>query len=111
MTDNHQGLVLDQFTRQARLFSTAAPITNADALQMIVAAARPGPRDNLLDVACGEGYGSALLCQVASSVLGIDSAQDAIEHARRSYTAANLRFSCGDARCIEAENRESRPSM
>jgi SAM-dependent methyltransferase len=58
---------------------------------------------DVLDVACGEGYGSALLSQVARSVLGIDSAQGVIEHARRSYTAANLRFSCGDARCIEAE--------
>jgi SAM-dependent methyltransferase len=58
---------------------------------------------DVLDVACGEGYGSALLSQVAKSVLGIDSAQDVIEHARRSYTAANLRFACGDARCIEAE--------
>jgi ubiquinone/menaquinone biosynthesis C-methylase UbiE len=58
---------------------------------------------DVLDIACGEGYGSALLSQVAKSVLGIDSALDIIEHARRSYTAANLRFSCGDARRIDAE--------
>jgi SAM-dependent methyltransferase len=58
---------------------------------------------DVLDVACGEGYGSVLLSQVAKSVLAIDSAQDVIAHASRSYTAAHLRFSCGDARCIEAE--------
>ena len=56
MTDaSHQGLILDQFTRQATLFSTAAAITNADALRMIVEAARPGPDDTVLDVACGGG--------------------------------------------------------
>ena len=38
---NHQGLILDQFTRQATVFSTAPAITDQDALRMIVEAARP----------------------------------------------------------------------
>jgi len=37
---------------------------------------------DVLDVACREGYGSALLAQVANSVLGVDIAQDIIVHAR-----------------------------
>src|SRR5215471_186794 len=45
------------------------------------------------DVACGEGYGSALLAAAAGSVVGIDVAADTIAHARRSYAAlSNLRF-------------------
>src|SRR5260370_38888244 len=52
---NHQGLILDQFTRQATVFSTAPAITDEDALRMIVEAARPGPGDTVLDVACGGG--------------------------------------------------------
>jgi SAM-dependent methyltransferase len=45
------------------------------------------------DVACGEGYGSALLAGTAASVIGIDVAARAIEHARRGYAAlSNLRF-------------------
>ena len=45
------------------------------------------------DVACGEGYGSALLAGTAASVIGIDVAAETIEHARRGYAAlANLRF-------------------
>src|SRR6202043_1047610 len=73
MTDSsHQGLILDQFTRQATLFSTAAPITNADALRMIIEAARPGPDDTVLDVACGGGI---VVCAFAPHVrraTGID---------------------------------------
>ena len=37
----HQDLILDQFTRQATVFSTAPAITDAEALGMIVKAARP----------------------------------------------------------------------
>jgi 2-polyprenyl-3-methyl-5-hydroxy-6-metoxy-1,4-benzoquinol methylase len=45
------------------------------------------------DVACGEGYGSALLAGTAASVIGIDIAAETIEHARRDYAAlSNLRF-------------------
>jgi SAM-dependent methyltransferase len=50
------------------------------------------------DVACGEGYGSALLAGAATSVVGLDIAAEAIEHARRSYAhLQNLRFEAGSA--------------
>ncbi|MBV9154583.1 MAG: methyltransferase type 11, partial [Alphaproteobacteria bacterium] len=49
MTDAaHQDLIRDQFTRQATPFSTAAPIANEAALQMIIDAGRPSPDDTLL---------------------------------------------------------------
>jgi SAM-dependent methyltransferase len=45
------------------------------------------------DVACGEGYGSALLAGTAASVIGIDVAAETIGHARRGYASLlNLRF-------------------
>lgn len=47
----------------------------------------------VLDVACGEGYGSALLAAVAGEVTGVDIAEEAIAHARATYAAvANLRY-------------------
>jgi 2-polyprenyl-3-methyl-5-hydroxy-6-metoxy-1,4-benzoquinol methylase len=49
----------------------------------------------VLDVACGEGYGSALLAQNASKVTGIDISNEAIEHARAKYFKENLDFSIG----------------
>lgn len=52
----------------------------------------------VLDAACGEGYGSALLAGTAASVVGVDLAPAAVEHARTRYGArANLRFELGDA--------------
>jgi SAM-dependent methyltransferase/glycosyltransferase involved in cell wall biosynthesis len=51
----------------------------------------------VLDVASGEGYGSATLAQVAAEVTGVDVSADAIAHARVCYTAPNIRFVHGDA--------------
>jgi SAM-dependent methyltransferase len=47
----------------------------------------------VLDVASGEGYGSALLSTVATHVHGVDVDLDTVRQASRKYTAcANLRF-------------------
>jgi SAM-dependent methyltransferase len=57
----------------------------------------------VLDAACGEGYGSALLASEAASVLGVDIAEDAIAHARARYADrhANLRFERGDCTVLD----------
>jgi SAM-dependent methyltransferase len=44
------------------------------------------------DLACGEGYGSAVLAREASEVVGVDANPEAHEHATRRYTAPGLRF-------------------
>jgi SAM-dependent methyltransferase len=46
----------------------------------------------VIDMACGEGYGAALLARHARSVVGVDANPEAHEHARLRYRAANLRF-------------------
>ncbi len=52
----------------------------------------------VLDAACGEGYGSALLADVAANVLGADISDETIAHARDRYgTVSNLRFERADA--------------
>jgi len=55
---------------------------------------------DVLDVAAGEGYGSALLAQTARSVVGVELDAETIAHARRSYASSNLNFLEGDARQI-----------
>ena len=53
---------------------------------------------DVLDIACGEGYGSALLAGSARSVIGVDVAAEAVEHARSAYMATpRLQFKLGDA--------------
>jgi SAM-dependent methyltransferase len=39
----------------------------------------------VLDVACGEGYGSALLARSAAHVTGVDVSEQAIAHAKAAY--------------------------
>ena len=46
----------------------------------------------VLDMACGEGYGSATLATAAGAVVGVDANPEAHEHARLRYTAPNLTF-------------------
>ena len=49
----------------------------------------------VLDAACGEGYGSALLARSAARVHGVDISPQAIEHARAAYASlANAQFHC-----------------
>ena len=44
------------------------------------------------DMACGEGYGAAVLAGRAADVVGVDANPEAHEHARLRYRAPNLRF-------------------
>jgi SAM-dependent methyltransferase len=46
----------------------------------------------VVDMACGEGYGSDVLAGAAASVVGVDANPEAHEHARRRYVRPNLRF-------------------
>jgi SAM-dependent methyltransferase len=46
----------------------------------------------VVDMACGEGYGSDLLSQSAASVVGVDANPEAHEHAKARYTRPGLRF-------------------
>lgn len=56
---------------------------------------------DVLDVASGEGYGTALLAQVARRAIGVEIDPEAVRHAATSYARANLSFSQGDAqRCL-----------
>ena len=72
-----------------------------------VFARRFAPGKRVLDAACGEGYGSALLSRHAQSVVGIDIAQSTVEHARQRYgDRKNLRFECGDCTSLAFEDRD-----
>src|SRR5437763_7724234 len=84
MTDTatHSSLIRDQFTRQATPFSTAAPIADAGALRMIIAAAQAGPDDTVLDVACGGGIVVCGFAPHVSHATGIDMTPAMLERAR-----------------------------
>ena len=69
-------------------------------------AARWAKDKRVLDLACGEGYGSALLARHAASVMGVDVSQQAVDHARAAYQPlSNARFSVGSCTAIPAPDK------
>lgn len=52
---------------------------------------------DVLDVACGAGYGAAYLAEQAKNVVGVDLSDETIDHARRRYALVNVAFRVGDA--------------
>ncbi|WP_051888749.1 glycosyltransferase [Caballeronia sordidicola] len=76
--DQHGGIELEHMHR----YECAADLVSAK---------------DVLDIASGEGYGSAILARVARSVVGVDISDEAIAHARGSYRNINLEFRAGSA--------------
>lgn len=50
----------------------------------------------VLDIASGEGYGSAILAETALSVTGVDISAEAVAHAGERYRRDNLQYLVGD---------------
>ena len=55
----------------------------------------------VLDVACGEGYGAAMVAETAYKVVGVDLSADVIQHAKNNYRHhANLQFVTASCECL-----------
>ena len=54
----------------------------------------------VLDIASGEGYGSAILAGKAARVSGVDISEEAVIHARNRYVRDNLEFIVGNCTSI-----------
>ncbi|WP_261511444.1 class I SAM-dependent methyltransferase [Chryseobacterium paludis] len=46
----------------------------------------------VLDYGCGSGYGTHMLSENTESIIGADISDEAIEYAKKEYSASNLRF-------------------
>jgi len=86
----HAARILDQFTRQAVPFSTAAPIRNEEALQRIVRIADAGPGDSVLDVACGPGLLACAFAPAVRHVTGVDVTPAMLDQARALQRAKGI---------------------
>ena len=49
---------------------------------------------DVVDMACGEGYGTEVLARRAARVTGVDANPEAHAHARARYTRPGVRFEC-----------------
>jgi len=65
--------------------------------------ARPlGAGRRVLDAACGEGYGSAMMAAAGARVLGLDLGADVVAHARQRYgSLPGLAFEQADATALD----------
>lgn len=59
----------------------------------------------VLDVACGAGYGANLLSNVANSVVAVDISKESIDYAATQYKKDNLEFVLGNVCALEFEDR------
>ncbi|MGV1820005.1 glycosyltransferase [Agrobacterium sp. CG160-95] len=55
---------------------------------------------DVLDIAGGDGFGTALLAQTARSVIGVDISDEAVRHAQSKYKAENISFKVGSCEDI-----------
>ncbi|MCA8034493.1 methyltransferase domain-containing protein [Burkholderia arboris] len=85
------------FTGERYLPGVAGPIQYEHYHRYLFSTAICAGKD-VLDIASGEGYGSALLAQSARSVIGVDVDPQAVENAKGRYgDVPNLRFEWGSA--------------
>lgn len=84
-----------------RLTGTVAGQIEIEHLHRYFLARELARSKDVLEIACGEGYGAALLAQVARSVLAMDISAEAVAHAQRAYRQSNLEFRLGDARRLD----------
>jgi SAM-dependent methyltransferase len=60
----------------------------------------------VLDIACGSGYGSAMLADAgAESVLGVDISSDNVAYASEHYARSSIRFDVGDIVTYEPDGQ------
>ena len=55
----------------------------------------------VLDAACGVGYGTAYLAEAATHVIGVDVDADTLDYARRRYPGRNIEFQQMDVTTLD----------
>lgn len=76
-------------------------------------AARNLVSGTVLDLACGAGYGSAILASFrdATAVTGVDISEDAIQYASKNYPDARVKFICAPATAFTSQSFENVVSL
>lgn len=104
---DHDDIFLNGFMEESVLPRTGeryipgeSRVTGIESMHRYAVAAGLVAGHRVLDIACGEGYGSFMLSQKASSVVGVDLNRQAVEAAKAKYGKENLTFLCADAAAV-----------
>jgi len=93
--NDHQRLILEQFTKQAVPFSQM----QNHSPELLLAASGVGPTDVVLDLACGPGLMACAFARIARQVTGIDLTPAMIEQAKamqQTHGLTNVTWHIGD---------------
>jgi ubiquinone/menaquinone biosynthesis C-methylase UbiE len=80
--ESQKVVILDQFTKQARPFATAATMRDKRALELLLGATDAGAGDTVLDVACGPGIVVCAFAEIMRHATGVDLVPAMIEQAQ-----------------------------
>lgn len=61
------------------------------------------PTDEVMDIACGTGYGTRMLSDFCKNVTGIDIAPNTVEYAIKNYGGENRSFNQGDILSVKGQ--------
>lgn len=86
----HARSLLDQFTKQASLFSKGVPLRDPTALARILKLSKVSKESTVLDFGCGPGIVACAFGEVARRVVGIDMTPKMLETARAEAKARKL---------------------
>lgn len=90
-----------QFTGERQVAETVDGIRRDHTARYEWAAKRIPEKSNIIDVACGVGYGTNILAKAGHAAVGIDISGEAIAYARKHYGHIRNRFQHGDASNLE----------
>ena len=103
----HNDVVRESFTTQAKAFASNPWVTNAERISRLVAAARLKGNERVLDIATGPGYIAEAFARAAREVIGVDltAAMLAIAEERtKQRDVSNVSFRIGDVQNLPFEN-------
>ncbi|MEZ7196963.1 methyltransferase domain-containing protein [Pseudodesulfovibrio karagichevae] len=89
-----------EFTGERYIPSEGGKLRLEHLHRYVVAAQLCKGRD-VVDMACGEGYGAAMLAETAKSVVGVDISGEVVDHASETYKRPNLSFVVSDVRELD----------
>jgi ubiquinone/menaquinone biosynthesis C-methylase UbiE len=98
----HDADILDQFTRQAIPFSERHA-SDDELMRQLVEISGVGPRDHVLDIACGPGLVSCAFAASAARVTGLDMVPAMLDRARvlqETRKLANVEWKQGSATAL-----------
>ncbi|WP_337098204.1 class I SAM-dependent methyltransferase [Paenibacillus sp. YIM B09110] len=59
------------------------------------------PEHSIIDIGCGAGYGTYELSKTASTAVGVDISEEAINYSNQNYSSENLSYICADSKKLE----------